>query len=124
MAKTNQVTNDAERDEMQSRIIKASVLIADPLLEPAEKSRYMAAYDEMVSIMKAYDRAEYCKKFPGVRAIYEQLGWIVGAGNTETRDTSAHDAIKSDAAVKKSNGESQKEPVSPVVDEYGGAEWL
>ncbi len=80
MAKVTQVTNDQERDAMQDRIVKAALYLSNPLLDEAEKSRLMQAYDSMVEIMKAYDRAELVKKYPGLREIYEQLGWVVGTG--------------------------------------------
>jgi hypothetical protein len=124
LSKVNQVTNDEERQLMQGRIIKASIMI-EGMPKNEEKARYMLAYDEMVSIMKAYDRAEYCKNYPGVRAIYEQLGWVVGEGKTEPRETSAPNDTESIADAKKSNGESQNEPAAVDEDEYtSAADWL
>lgn len=94
MAKVNQVTNDEERDAMQDRITEAATHLGNPLIDEAEKRRLMPAYNAMVEMMKAYDRAEYCKKYPGVREIYEQLGWIVGTGKVEQPETAAAESLQ------------------------------
>ncbi|MDR6883057.1 hypothetical protein [Bacillus sp. 3255] len=103
------MTNDEERQLMQSRIIKASIVIED-MPDSAERTRLVAAYDEMVRIMKAYDRAQYCKQYPGVRTIYEQLGWVVADVKTEQRDTSVHDVTENIKSEVKSNSGLHEQP--------------
>lgn len=87
MAKVSKVTNDEERAAMQSRIIQAAIHLEDPLLDEAERARLMPAYDEMVRQMKAYDRAELCRVYPGLREIYAKLGWVVGEGKVDNAET-------------------------------------
>lgn len=123
MSKVNQVTNDEERQLMQSRIIKASIVI-DDMPDNTERARLTAAYDELVRIMKAYDRAQYCKQYPGVRVIYEQLGWVVADLKTEQRDTSAYEVTENNETHFKSNSESHEQPAEAKDENEDAPDWL
>ncbi|MDR6884885.1 hypothetical protein [Bacillus sp. 3255] len=74
----------------KKRIDKA-VEMEHPLISPQKKSELMIEYDIINSAILAYQRSEYVKNYPGVRAIYEELGWVVADVKKEQRDTSAHD---------------------------------
>ncbi|NRF91505.1 hypothetical protein HQN89_10790 [Paenibacillus frigoriresistens] len=105
--------------------IKKAIEMEHPLMSVEKKTEMMIEYDLIDGAILVYQRTEYCKKYPGVRDIYEQLGWVVGEGKTEPRDTSAHDVTKSVGDAKKSNGELQNEPAATDEDEYSSAaDWL
>lgn len=123
MTKVNQVTNEDERQLMQGRIIKAALMI-ESMPNGEEKTKYLKAYDEMVSLLLAYNRAQYVKTYPGVRAIYEKLGWVVAESTSESRDSYTHHVIESNVTASKSNGESQNEGPTAPDNDNSGADWF
>ena len=57
--------------------------IHDPLLKPEDKAKMMKNYDFVANGIKSYQRAQLAKEFPGLRAIYAELGWSVNPPEAE-----------------------------------------
>ena len=77
------VSNDEEYQAMSTRIVNCAIKIESSLTSESDKVRYRAVYDEMCKVARQYRRSNLAKEFPGLRAIYAELGWSVNPQEAE-----------------------------------------
>lgn len=56
-------------------LIKRSIELEDPLLDPAEKAKMQRAYDITFDALQRYTRGQLVREYPGLREKYKMLGW-------------------------------------------------
>jgi hypothetical protein len=69
------IENDEAYEKSLSWLVKKAVELEDPLLDPAEKNELQRKYDFVADAVGRYRRGQLVLIFPGLRAIYAQLGW-------------------------------------------------
>jgi hypothetical protein len=71
------VSTEEEYFATLNRIIKGSIIIANPSTEDSARIKYQVAYDRLVEDCQAYRRAIRMQMFPGLKEVYEQIGYKV-----------------------------------------------
>jgi hypothetical protein len=75
MSGSRRIQDDAGYEKSLEWLVEKSKQIADPLIEQEEKSKLMAQYDYVTDGVQRYRRGQMVQKFPGLRQVYNDLGW-------------------------------------------------
>ena len=75
--KTNgkRIESDEAYDRSAKWLVDKAQQISDPLIDEADKAKALRQYDYVDSEMQRYRRGRMIKEFPGLRAVYAELGW-------------------------------------------------
>jgi hypothetical protein len=102
------VSTEEEYFATLDRIIKGSILIANPSTEDGARIKYRVAYDRLVEDCRAYRRAIRMQMFPGLKEVYEQIGYKVA----ELKDVQPAEEIKP-TPTENQQAEPEPKPVPP-----------
>ncbi|MDT2173278.1 hypothetical protein, partial [Paenibacillus larvae] len=80
------IENEEQYQNSLKWLVSKSIEIEDPLLDEATRKKMLKTYDFVSQRVREYRRGELAKMYPGLHAIYKQLGWnYVGAPEPEEK---------------------------------------
>ena len=79
-------------------LIKRSIELEDPLLDPDKKAKLRRAYDITFDALQRYTRGQLVREYPGLREKYKMLGWAYDEPEPEREQGEASDPVSSSHA--------------------------
>ncbi|MEV2699177.1 hypothetical protein ABNC92_03450 [Paenibacillus larvae] len=84
------IENEEQYQNSLNWLVSKSTEIEDPLLDEATRGKMLKTYDFVSQRVREYRRGELVKMYPGLHAIYKQLGWnYVGAPEPQEKEPEA-----------------------------------
>ncbi|ALA12318.1 hypothetical protein WILLOW_52 [Paenibacillus phage Willow] len=90
MTMGKRIENEEQYQNSLKWLVSKSLEIEDPLLDEETRKKMLRTYDFVSQRVIEYRRGELAKMYPGLHAIYKQLGWnYVGAPEQEQKQPEA-----------------------------------
>lgn len=129
MSSNGKIVDEAGYEKSLGWLVERAVLLEDPLLDPAERTKLQRAYDFVEQRLQEYRRGQLVRQFPGLRDKYKILGLSfqedVPPLESESEPVEAPERtpeVKSTSGGYRAPVEAMETPAKPTASRLSG--WL